>query len=110
DTPLLVRLAVVSAISAMTLGLLPGAGQATPVQPVTAPKTASEAAQKVQQLGDQLEVLSEEVNGARIRVAKLQQTALAATRQAKVADQQYPTLSVEVAKIVRTTYQSAPFG
>src|SRR5215470_3339113 len=94
----------------MTLGLLPGAGQATPVQPVTAPKTASEAAQKVQQLGDQLEVLSEEVNGARIRVAKLQQTALAATRQAKVADQQYATLSVEVAKIVRTTYQSAPFG
>jgi cell wall-associated NlpC family hydrolase len=94
----------------MTLGLLPGAGQAAPTQPVTAPKTASEAAQKVQQLGEQLEVLSEEVNGAGIRVAKLRVAARTATRQAVVADRRYAELSAEVAKIVRTTYTSAPFG
>jgi cell wall-associated NlpC family hydrolase len=108
--PLLVRLAVATAISSLTIGLLPGAGQAAPVKPVTAPKTASEAAQKVQQLGDQLEVLSEEVNGAQIRVGKLRVAALRATRQAAAADQRYATLSAEVAKIVRSTYTSAPFG
>jgi peptidoglycan DL-endopeptidase CwlO len=109
-TPHLLRLAVVTAIASLTVGLLPGTGQAAPVQPVTAPKTASEAAQKVQKLGDQLEVLSEEVNGARIRVAKLRVTALAATKQAAAADRRYATLSDEVAKIVRSTYTSAPFG
>jgi cell wall-associated NlpC family hydrolase len=50
------------------------------------------------------------VNGARIRVAKLQATALTAGRQAAVADRRYATLSAEVAKIVRSTYTAAPFG
>jgi peptidoglycan DL-endopeptidase CwlO len=106
----LVRLAVVTAISSVTVGLLPGTGQAAPAQPASAPKTASEAARQVAQLGEQLESLSEEVNGARIRMTKLHDVATKATKAAKAVDAQYATLSGEVGKIVRSTYMSAPFG
>jgi peptidoglycan DL-endopeptidase CwlO len=106
----LVRLAVVTALSSVTIGLLPGSSQAAPVQPAATPKTASEAAQKVAELGQQLETLSEDVNGARIRMAKLQAIAARAGKAAKAADAQYATLSSEVGKIVRSTYMAAPFG
>jgi len=108
--PRLIRLAVVSAISTVTLGLMPGSGQAVPVQPAAAPKTATEAAQKVAQLGNELESLSEDVNGARIRMNKLQAVAVKANAAAAKIDKQYATLSSEVSKIVRSTYMSAPFG
>jgi len=94
----------------VTVGLLPGTGQAAPAQPAATPKTATEAARQVAQLGEQLESLSEEVNGARIRMAKLHTVADKATKAAKTADAQYATLSGEVGKIVRSTYMSAPFG
>lgn len=106
----LVRLAVVSAISSVTVGLLPGTGQAAPVKPAATPKTATEAAQKVAQLGNQLETLSEDVNGAKIRMTKLQAVAAKARGEAQKADRQYATLSGEVAQIVRSTYMAAPFG
>ena len=106
----LVRLAVVSAISSVTVGLLPGSGQAAPVKPAATPKTATEAAQKVAQLGNQLEVLSEDVNGAKIRMVKLQSVAAKAREDAAKADKQYATLSGEVSQIVRSTFMAAPFG
>jgi len=94
----------------VTVALLPGTGQAAPAQPVATPKTASEAAEKVAQLGEQLEALSEDINGARIRVTKLRVVASRANKEAAAADKQYATLSGEVGKIVRSTYMSAPFG
>jgi cell wall-associated NlpC family hydrolase len=109
-TPRLVRLLVVAAVSAVTVGLVPGSSQATPAKPAATPKTATEAAQKVAQLGNQLETLSEDVNGAKARVAKLSVVAAKANKDAAAADKQYATLSGEVSKIVRSTYISAPFG
>jgi len=109
-TPRLIRRAVILAVSSVTIGLLPGSSQAAPAQPAATPKTASEAAQKVKELGDQLEILSEEVNGARIRVAKLKASAEIASKQAAEADKKYTTLSTQVALIVQSTYRAAPFG
>jgi cell wall-associated NlpC family hydrolase len=109
-TPRLVRLAVVTSITAFTVGMLPGTGQAAPATPVSTPKTASDAASVVAKLGDQLEILSEDINAQAISVTKLKKDSAKATTVAKTADKRYAQLSSEVSAIVRSTYISAPFG
>jgi peptidoglycan DL-endopeptidase CwlO len=109
-TPRLVRLAVITTITAFTVSVLPGTSQATPAQPVSTPGTAADAAGKVAELGHQLEVLSEDVNGRAIKVKKLNEAFKKAKAAADVADKKYKKLSAEVAAIVRSTYISAPFG
>lgn len=110
-TPRLVRLAVVTSLAALTVSVLPGTSQATPAQPAAStPKTAADAATKVAQLADQLEALSEDVNGRSIEVKRLQGVFNKAKAAADAADKRYTKLSGEVAAIVRSTYISAPFG
>jgi len=109
-TPRLVRLAVVTSITAFTVAMLPATGQATPATPVSTPKTATDAASTVGKLADQLEILTEDINGQAIEVAKLKKVYATAKKQADVADKRYTQLSTEVSAIVRSTYISAPFG
>jgi len=109
-TPRLVRLAVVTSIAAFTVSLLPGVSQAAPVKPASTPKTSQDAATKVEQLANQLESLSEEINGRAIQVKKLTTAAVKAKQAADAADKQYSKLAGEVSAIVRQTYISAPFG
>jgi len=109
-TPRLVRLAVVTSLAAFSVSVLPGTAQATPGQPVSTPKTSQDAAAKVEQLANQLEILSEDINGRSALVAKLKITSKKANDAAKTADDQYAKLAGEVSAIVRTTYMAAPFG
>jgi cell wall-associated NlpC family hydrolase len=90
--------------------MLPATGQATPATPVSTPKTATDAASTVGKLADQLEILTEDINGQAIEVAKLKKVYATAKKQADVADKRYTQLSTEVSAIVRSTYISAPFG
>jgi cell wall-associated NlpC family hydrolase len=109
-TPRLVRLAVVTTITAFTVSLLPGVSEAAPVKPASTPKTSQDAATKVEQLANQLETLSEEINGRAIQVKKLTTIAIKAKQAAATADQRYKQLAGEVSAIVRQTYMAAPFG
>lgn len=108
-TPGLVRLTVISTIAALAVGLSPGISQAAPSRPST-PTTSTQAAAKVSELGNKLEQLSEQVNGAKINLAKLIAAARVAYQQAEPVDRRYAVVAGQVSKIIVAAYKSAPFG
>jgi len=108
-TPRPVRVAVLTAVPALLVGLLPSASDAAPNRPTT-PKTAAEAAQKVREFGQQLEILSEQVNDAGIAVGRLRVAAVQAAQTSTVVNKQYDALSGQVSKVVSAVYKLAPFG
>ena len=91
---------LVGATAALTLGTLPGTASAVPGDAVT----ADQAAARVAETSHELEVVSEELNEAKVVLAEHQDTVRAAADAADAAEGRLDELDGQIRQLARSAY------
>jgi Cell wall-associated hydrolases (invasion-associated proteins) len=110
----LFRPAVLVAVTATVLGLLPGIGGAAPTDTgsdrTDAPQTVAEVQREIATLGRQLDAVTEQYNGAVLRLGEAREArSLAEANQRKV-DARLRHHAGEFRVVASATYRSGPFS
>lgn len=113
-TPGLARPSTIAATATAVLAVLallsPPASAAPDPGPPAAPSTSSEAMTQLTHFNEQFEKITERYNDARIALRKRQGEARAADQRARTAQARYANHRQQVARIVSSSYRTAPFS